>query len=344
VPEGAGLFFLMNRYKTIDAHVAGESVRLLIEGAPRIVGRTMDEKLAWLKKHGDALRRTLMLEPRGHAGMHGALFTEPVLPRAHAGLLSMHAGGFPLVSGEGVMAAAAIAVAHDIIVFDRQHSGDLLIETPAGLLTAYPQVVDREDEEGVTVGRVALTGLPSFVHSAGVPVRVGNRSVRVDVAFGGEFFAIADSEGIGVPVDIDHAPQLLRAGLELKQAVESLFRVAHPDRKTLSVLHGVILTAAARGAGDLRSATILEGGVLRRSPGVTGTAALLAVLDAMGLLQGDRPFVHEGLVGTVLSGRIVTRYQVEEMPVVMPLIEGDAWITGRHEFSVERDDAVAFRI
>lgn len=311
----------MKCYKTVDAHVAGESVRLLVEGAPRIVGRTMEEKLAWMKTHGDLLRRTLMLEPRGHAGMHGALFTEPVLPHAHAGLLSMHAGGFPLVSGEAVMAAAAIAVTDNISAFNSQQSGDLFIDTPAGLLTAYPHFVDREEDAGVKLERVAMTGLPSFVHSAGVAVPFGSRCVPVDVAFGGEFFAIADSESLGVPVDIDHAPQLLRAGLELKHAVESLFHAPHPDRKKLAVLHGVIVTAAARGAGDLRSATILDGGVLRRSPGVTGTAALLAVLDAMGLVQEDRAFVHEGLVGTEISGRIVSRHEVEGMPVVMPLIK-----------------------
>ena len=56
------------------------------------------------------LRTLLMLEPRGHAGMHGAMLTEPVSPKAHAGLLSMHAAGFPLVSGEGVIGAVTIAL------------------------------------------------------------------------------------------------------------------------------------------------------------------------------------------------------------------------------------------
>src|SRR3954470_3130069 len=105
----------MHRYKTIDAHVAGEAVRLLIEGAPSVQGKTMQDKLAWIRAHGEPLRKALMLEPRGHAGMHGALFTEPVAPSAHAGLLFMNAGGFPLVSGEGLMAAVIIGLEQKII-------------------------------------------------------------------------------------------------------------------------------------------------------------------------------------------------------------------------------------
>ena len=120
----------MIRVKTIDAEVAGEAVRLIVGGGPSVPGRTMAEKLKWLRRHGDAIRRLLMLEPRGHAGMHGAMLTEPVSPQAHAGLLSMHAAGFPLVSGEGIIAAVTIALEHKLI---EGVDDDVIIETPVGL-------------------------------------------------------------------------------------------------------------------------------------------------------------------------------------------------------------------
>jgi proline racemase len=145
-------------------------------------------------------------------------------------------------------------------------------------------------------------------------------------------------------VDTAHAPNLLRAGLELKQAVEGTIAVRHPGDKKVGGIQGVILTAAPREGGDLRSTTILEGGVLKRSPGIAGTVALLAVLDAMGLVQGNHTFIHEGLIGTQLHGRIASRRQVGETPFVIPLIEGNAWMTGRHEFIVEPDDSPGFRI
>src|SRR5689334_12395358 len=115
----------MMRIRTIDAQVAGEAVRLIVGGAPTVPGRTMAEKRTWLRKNGDGLRRLLMLEPRGHAGMHGAMLTEPVSPGSHAGLLSMHAEGFPIVSGESIIAAATIALEHKLI---EGVNGELLID------------------------------------------------------------------------------------------------------------------------------------------------------------------------------------------------------------------------
>ena len=323
------------RYKTIDAHVAGEAVRLIVEGAPAIKGRRMEDKLAWLRKHGEPLRTALMLEPRGHAGMHGALFTEPVLPKAHAGLLFMNAGGFPPVSGEAVMAAVTIAIEQKIIHVD---ADVLCIDTPAGLLTAHPHRAGSQSD--MRVSGVAVTGLPGFVQAAGLPIQLGGRTVPVDVAFGGEFYAIADGEAAGIPVDIDHAPELIRTGVRLQQAVDAVLRITQPG---LSAMNGVIFTAPARKGGHLRSATVLDGGVLRRSPGAAGTVALMAVLDAMGILDEAHEFIHEGVLGTMLRGAVVRRQTVEEMALIFPRIDSDVSITGYHEFLVERDSP-AFKI
>ncbi len=325
----------MSRYKTIDAHVAGEAVRLLVEGAPAVKGRTMMDKLSWLRKHGEGLRKALMLEPRGHAGMHGALFTEPALPKAHAGLLFMNAGGFPMVSGEAVMAATTIALEQQIIHVD---SDELYIDTPAGLLTARPAQLDTADPSQAR--GISLAGLPGFVRSGALPVRFGNRTILVDVAFGGEFFAIVDSEAAGIPIDADHAPELIRAASRLKETVEVTLRATHPG---LSSMHGVIFTAPARQGAHLRSATVLDGSVLRRSPGVTGTIALMAVLDAMGIVGEADTFIHEGLMGTSLVGRILKRQTVDEMAIVRPVIETMVTITGYHEFVVQ-DDSQSYKI
>jgi proline racemase len=357
----------VKRYRTIDAHVAGEPVRLVVGGAPSVTGKTMTEKLAWLRRHGDGLRRCLMLEPRGHAGMHGAVLTEPVSPGAHAGILAMHSAGFPMLSGESVIAAVTIALEHKLIegAFE-----ELLLDTPVGLVRARPHysglpadssavaTLDAKAEaqsakagasaaSGVKIRSISLTGVPSFVYSAGLAVRLGTRTIPVDVAFGGEFYAIADSESIGIPIDAARASRLLQMGLDVKEATESSISVAHPIEKTWKGIHGTIFTAPPQAGADLRSATVLcgepsrtsmDGVVLRRSPGVTGTWALMAVLDAMGLLADDRMFTHEGLMGTVLKGRVFDRKQPDEMPVVVPVIEGSAWITGHHEFVVEDGD------
>jgi proline racemase len=321
----------MKSYNTIDAHVAGESVRLLVSGAPVVGGQTMTEKLAWMRRHGDELRRTLMLEPRGHSGMHGALLTEPGLAGAHAGILAMHAGGFPMLSGESILAAAKIALQHKLIVSrSAGHEGidDLVFDTPAGLAS-----VRCKDDS------LELTSLPSFVFSAGLSLQLRGRRVPVDVAFAGEFYAIVDSEAVGIPLDIAHGPQLVAAGKEIKRAVESLANVVHPAESGWKGIHGTIVTGPPHASGaDLRSATVLDEGVLRRSPGVTSTCALLAVLDAMGLVAGDQTLVHEGIAGTVLRGRVVDRKESQEVAMLVAAVESSVWVTGHHEFIVEDGD------
>ncbi len=121
-------------------------------------------------------------------------------------------------------------------------------------------------------------------------------------------------------------------GREITDAIQSTVPVQHPVDASLKDVQGTIFTGAARGAGDLRSATVLDGAVLRRSPGVTGTAALMAVLDAMGLLSEERSFTHEGIVGTTLQGSVAQRQQMADVAAIVPVIEGSASITGFHEF------------
>ena len=156
-----------------------------------------------------------------------------------------------------------------------------------------------------------------------MPVVVGTRTLTVDIAFGGELYAIADSEAVGIPIEMSNASQLIRMGMEIKAALD----------RTQQGIQGTIFTGAPRTAtADLRSATVLDGQVLRRSPGATGTAALLAVLDAMGLLVEDHPFTHEGVLGTLMKSRVLSRHQADGRPVIVPEIEGSASITGFHEF------------
>lgn len=300
----------MKRIKTIDAEVAGEAVRLVVSGAPSVPGRTMAAKLAWLRKHGSELRELLMLEPRGHAGMHGAMLTEPVSSDAHAGLLFMHAAGFPQVSGEAVIAAVTIALENHLL---DAASHEIIIDTPVGVFRASPQ------RSGDRVTSVTLTGVPSFVHSAGVPLRIGARHVTVDIARCGELYAIADSEAIGIPIDMANGAALIRMGREVTKAMEQ-------------DIQGTIFTASPRTTADLRSATVIDGAVLRRSPGVTGTAALMAVLSAMGLLADGHHFTHEGILGTTLYGTIGGRQRIDDVEAIIPVIDGAASITGFHEF------------
>ena len=326
--------------KTIDAHAAGEPLRLIVEGCPAPQGRTMLEKREWMKGKQDHLRRALMLEPRGHADMSGALLTEPVAPGSHVGVLFMHNDGYSTMCGHAVIAVATIALELGLLV----PGGDgrtIVFDTPAGTVRATATLAPAASDEcrDTKVERVAFVNVPSFVLHPGLVVKLGSRQIRADIAFGGAFYAIVDSEAVGLPIDAAHVPELRRVGMDIMRAIETAHRIAHPLEPELGGIDGTIFTGPPNDSrADLRNVTIFAGGQVDRSPCGTGTAAVMAVIDAMGLLGDDRSFVHESVVGTLFNGRVAGRTQVGEYQAIVPEIEGSAWITGEHTFLIDEDD------
>ncbi len=323
------------RIRTIDAHAAGQALRLVVGGFPRPRGRTMADKRDWLRRRWDRLRRALMREPRGHAGMCGAVLTEPVTPGAHAGLLFMHAGGYTPLSGHGVVAAVTIALERGLLHL-ADPAAEVVLDTVAGPVTA------RAERSGGRVTRVSFRNVPAFVLQAGVGVRLRDRQVAVDVAFGGMFYAIADGEALGAAVRPDGLPALRRLGLELCRAADAAVAPVHPRDPGLKGIHGAIVVGAPDGNdADLRSVTIFADARVDRSPSATGTAAAMAVVAAMGMLEPGRPFVHESLAGTRFVGRVEGRTTVGGLPAIVARIAGEAWITGEHEFVIDAEDPLA---
>ena len=188
---------------------------------------------------------------------------------------------------------------------------------------------------------------PSFVLHGGLTVKLGARQIRADVAFGGAFYAIVDSEAVGLPIDAAHLPELRRAGMAIKDAIDAAHTIAHPVEAGLRGIYGTIFTGPPNDPrADLRNVTIFADAEVDRSPCGTGTAAVMAVVDAMGLLAGGNRFVHESLIGTRFTGRVVGRTAVGEHQAIVPEIEGSAWITGEHVFLVDETDPLkdGFRI
>jgi proline racemase len=325
---------MIHRIRTIDSHAAGEPLRLIVEGLPSPEGDTMLAKRAWAQKHIDHLRRSLMLEPRGHADMYGAILTEPVTSGAHAGVLFMHNEGWSTMCGHGVIAVTTIAIERELIW---PGGPELVLDSPAGRIEASATVTDNNGHRRVS--SVSFRNVASYVWEAGLPVTVGGRTIPVDVAFGGAFYAIVDAESAGLAVDASRLGELRRLGMEIKREVERLRQVSHPEDAGLRGIYGTIFTAPAQHPeAHLRNVTIFADAEVDRSPCGTGTAAVMAVLSEMGMLTEESPFVHESIVGTLFVGRIAGRRPVGEHAAIVPEIQGSAWITGEHTFLIDGDD------
>ncbi|HUQ89668.1 MAG TPA: proline racemase family protein, partial [Vicinamibacterales bacterium] len=347
---------MIHRIQTIDAHAAGEPLRLVVEGMPAPEGRTMLEKRAWAMKRLDHLRKALILEPRGHIDMYGALLTEPVSRDSHAGILFMHNEGWSTMCGHGIIAVTTMAIERGLIwhaVPERNRVGGsnphdpenggkptsvhIRYDTPAGPVQARAHLAHHGD--AVRVESVAFRNVASFVFEPSLMVPIGGRKIPVDVAFGGAFYAIVDAEAAGVPIDGEHLPELRKLGMTIAREVEKLRRVVHPNDSGLEGIYGTIFTAPAQLAdAHLRNVTIFADAEVDRSPCGTGTAAVMAVLNDMGLLLDDVPFVHESIVGTTFKGRVVDRVEIGDKTAIVPEIEGSAWITGEHTFLIDGDD------
>jgi len=329
------------KFRTIDAHTAGEPLRLIVDGWAAPKGRTILEKRAWAKERQDHLRRALMFEPRGHLDMYGALLTEPERPDSHAGVLFMHNEGFSTMCGHGIIAVVTIAFERGLIS-PAGGGSSLVLDAPAGQIRATAVI-----EEPGRVKQVSFLNVPSFVLASGIPVKVGTRTIPVDVAFGGAFYAIVDSETAGVPVFPERLTELRQLGMAIKHAVEAQLTVVHPTEPGLHGIYGTIFTGpASTDAAHLRNVTIFAEGEVDRSPCGTGTCAVLAVLDAMGIVQPGDPFVHESIIGTTFSAKVVDRTTVGDLVAIVPELTGSAWITGEHTFIVDDEDPLrrGFRI
>ena len=329
---------MIDRVETVDAHVGGQTLRLVIEGLPNPAGRTMREKRAWLRKRADDVRRALVMEPRGHVDMVAAVLTEPVSPEAHAGIIFMDGGGYPAISGHGLIAAATIAVSRGLIVAGDSDDPDvrLAFDTAAGVV--HTVVHSETHGQDRRIHSVVFTNVPSFVHTAAQAVRLGTRVVRVDIAFGGLFYAIVDTEAVGIPLRPERQHDLRALGVQLQGALNASADFAHPGDPDTSGISGVIFTGPpADPEAHLRS-VVVTGTVVDRSPGGTATAAVMAVLDAMGLLADDRHFVHESISGALFRGRVIRHTVIGEHAALIAAIEGTAWITGEHTFLLDDDD------
>jgi proline racemase len=321
--------------KSLEYHVGGQPVRVIVEGVPVPQGRTQAQKAAWFARHADRYRRGIVLAPRGHADMSAVLLTEPSSATAHAGLVFLDAAGCPRFALPGVTAAAAAAVEHGLISTGDAGTGAtrLILDTPAGVVTA---VVAAGDERR---GQVRVRGVPAFVYAAGMQIALPGRTVPVDLAYSGDFHALVDGEAAGVPIDDAHLPELRRLGQAVCVAVNHAVSAVHPEDRTIEGVAGVLFTGPPRDeSAHLRSALVTAQGAVDCSPGGSATAAVMAVLDAMGLLGDGVSFVHEGLSGAQFTGRVASRTQVGEQPALLVDVDARAWPTAEQTWILDHDD------
>ncbi len=324
------------RITTIDAHAAGEPLRVILSGWPKLAGETILEKRRDALEHHDDLRSSLMWEPRGHADMYGCLILPPVTEEADFGVLFMHNEGYSTMCGHGIIAVVTVVVETGILATDGPEV-EVGIDTPAGLVTATARV------ENGRVTSVAFRNVPSFVlHHKKIVQVPGIGAVPYDVAFGGAFYALVEAEQVGVTLGPESFRPLIDKGMAIKRAVAETMPIIHPTEKDLSFLYGTIFTGPPLSDGaDSRNVCIFAEGEVDRSPTGTGVSARAALEVEKGDLALGEPMVVESLIGSRFTVTAVEAADFGSYSAIIPEVEGSASITGRHEFFIDPNDGLA---
>lgn len=321
------------KVKTIEAHAAGEPLRVIVEGYPPIPGKTILEKRRHLKESLDFLRTALMWEPRGHADMYGALITEPERSESDVGVIFMHNEGYSTMCGHGVIALATVLLETGII----EKEGDnpvIKMDTPAGLVTA---VAHRERGR---VKEVSFQNVPSFLYLKDQIVEVrGIGKVKYDVAFGGAFYAFVNAEEIGVGLGPKEFRQLIDIGMRIKHAVVESVPIRHPFEDDLSFLYGTIIVGKAQSPHHhSRNVCIFADGEVDRSPTGTGVSARAAIHYFKGELPLNQPFIVESIISTTFTGKALSLTKFGPYEAVIPEVKGSAHVVGLCEWCIDPDD------
>jgi proline racemase len=321
----------------VDSHTMGEPTRVVIGGIPQIPGNSMPEKKEYLEKHMDHIRRALMLEPRGHDDMFGSIITAPTRPEAHLGIIFMDSGGYLNMCGHGTIGAATVAVEMGMVEV-REPETEVVLETPAGLVKARVKV-----EKGRARG-VTFQNVPAFLFKKDVEVEVPPYgTVKIDIAFGGSFFAIVKAKDLEIEVKKENIYKLIEIGLKVREEANKKVRVYHPEKPHIKTVDLTEISDYPTHPGaHAKNVVIFGEKSVDRSPCGTGTCAKMADLYFRGELGLNQDFIHESILGTLFTGRLVGRTKVGEFEAVIPEITGRAFITGVNHYMLDEEDPLKY--
>lgn len=329
----------------VDMHACGEPGRVITGGVLDVPGASMFQKMKYLQQNADDLRLRILREPRGYPALCANVILPPTRLEAAAGFVIMEQTEYPPMSGTNTICVVTALLETGMLPMVEPVT-EFMLEAPAGLVG-----IRAECRDGKVI-RVTFKNVPAFAAHLDVKVEVPKLgTVTVDVAWGGMFYVIADAAQFGLRITPDEGRDITRISEMIKAATKEQYPVSHPENPeitgpTISQLSAVPISPTAHRRNAVTVATgeldwdnpSTWTGVIDRSPCGTGTCAKMAVLHAKGQLGLNQDFYHEGILGTVFTGRLIEETQVGPYQAVIPTIGGSAWITAISQIVVDPQD------
>jgi 4-hydroxyproline epimerase len=319
----------------IDAHTCGNPVRLVAGGGPNLIGDNMSEKRQHFLKEFDWIRKSLMFEPRGHDMMSGSILYPPHDPANDVAVLFIETSGCLPMCGHGTIGTITIAVEEGLII--PKTPGIVRMEAPAGL------VVINYRQEGNKVKSVKLTNVPAYLDAEDLEVECPDLgTLRVDVSYGGNFYAIVDPQENFQGLENHTAGELISWSRELRKRINEKYSFVHPNDPTINGCSHILWTGKTLSAeATARNAVFYGDKAIDRSPCGTGTSARMAQWYAKGKLKkGDR-FIHESIIGSQFIGTVEEELVLNGKPAIIPGIQGWARVYGYNTIKIDDEDPYA---
>lgn len=319
----------------IDAHTCGNPVRLVAGGGPLLEGANMSEKRQHFLREFDWIRTGLMFEPRGHDMMSGSILYPPHNPDNDVAVLFIETSGCLPMCGHGTIGTITIAIEEGLI--KPKTPGIVRMEAPAGLvLIEYKQ-------EGSKVTSVKLTNVPAYLAAQNLQVECPDLgTLTIDVAYGGNYYAIVDPQPNFSGLENYSAGQLIAWSRVLRQRINELYTFVHPQNPTINTCTHILWAGATLSEdATARNAVFYGDKAIDRSPCGTGTSARMAQWHAKGLLKKGDTFIHESIIGSKFIGTVEDEVKIGDIDAIVPGIEGWAKVYGYNTIKIDDDDPYA---
>ncbi len=319
----------------VDAHTAGEPIRVVTSGLPAIKGGTMLERYGWFEKNLDGVRNLIMREPRGHRDMFGCIVTPPASEDGDFGVLFTHTTGQATMCGHGTIGVVKVVLETGMVPA-AEGKNTVRVDTPAGRVTAEALVEDGYVKE------VSFRNVPSFLYQDNVKAFVpGIGEIEFAISYGGDFYLFVEAEKLGVEIRPENAGELARKAMALKNWGSENLQLVHPEYPQINELYGTIVTGRTeRTEKGWRSqeVCVFADGAVDRSPCGTGTSARMALLYGRGLMNPGEELDNGSIIGTRFRGTIDETVLVGDKRGIIPRITGSAWITGFNQLVLDPTD------
>ncbi|WP_268225357.1 4-hydroxyproline epimerase [Sinomicrobium oceani] len=316
----------------VDAHTCGNPVRVVAGGGPFLEGATMSAKRQHFLKEYDWIRKGLMFEPRGHDMMSGSILFPPSDPQNDVGILFIETSGCLPMCGHGTIGTVTVMIEEGLVI--PKTPGSLRLETPAGLVkVTYTR-------KGNKVTSVRLTNIKSYLAEENITVECPDLGLlRVDVSYGGNYYAIVEVQDNFAGLEHYQAGQLIAWSREMRSRINEKHTFVHPEDPTINGLSHILWTGATLdGQSTARNAVFYGDKAIDRSPCGTGTSARMAQWYAQGKLKKGDEFVHESIIGSKFVGRIEEECELAGHKAIVPSIEGWAKVTGYNTIIIDEED------